>query len=145
MSFFLSVIGLIYLILVVLWMLWIHKHKFAKGTCSSWNIWWIQFLGLCITRESSPIAGYLALQINTLWVKGQSLCLSLFFCDCFRATFMYEQFPEVMNMLWARMLRDNKKNWRRVYKVCHSTVAISNKHICLFMKALALSYSFDLL
>ncbi|XP_076023955.1 clathrin interactor 1a [Genypterus blacodes] len=33
-----------------------------------------------------------------------------------RATFMYEQFPEVMNMLWIRMLRDNKKNWRRVYK-----------------------------
>ncbi|KAF3838096.1 hypothetical protein F7725_009864 [Dissostichus mawsoni] len=33
-----------------------------------------------------------------------------------KATFMYEQFPEVMNMLWARMLRDNKKNWRRVYK-----------------------------
>ncbi|XP_007575277.1 clathrin interactor 1-like isoform X1 [Poecilia formosa] len=33
-----------------------------------------------------------------------------------RATFMYEQFPEVMNMLWGRMLRDNKKNWRRVYK-----------------------------
>ncbi|KAK2849385.1 hypothetical protein Q5P01_009219 [Channa striata] len=33
-----------------------------------------------------------------------------------RSTFMYEQFPEVMNMLWARMLRDNKKNWRRVYK-----------------------------
>ncbi|XP_049614197.1 clathrin interactor 1a isoform X3 [Syngnathus scovelli] len=29
---------------------------------------------------------------------------------------MYEQFPEVMNMLWTRMLRDNKKNWRRVYK-----------------------------
>lgn len=35
----------------------------------------------------------------------------------FRATFMYEQFPEVMNMLWTRMLKDNKKNWRRVYKV----------------------------
>lgn len=33
-----------------------------------------------------------------------------------KATFMYEQFPEVMNMLWARMLRDSKKNWRRVYK-----------------------------
>ncbi|TSQ81056.1 Clathrin interactor 1 [Bagarius yarrelli] len=33
-----------------------------------------------------------------------------------RATFMYEQFPEVMNMLWFRMLKDNKKNWRRVYK-----------------------------
>ncbi|TNM85168.1 hypothetical protein fugu_009346 [Takifugu bimaculatus] len=24
--------------------------------------------------------------------------------------------PEVMNMLWTRMLKDNKKNWRRVYK-----------------------------
>ncbi|XP_052430728.1 clathrin interactor 1a [Carassius gibelio] len=33
-----------------------------------------------------------------------------------RATFMYEQFPELMNMLWTRMLKDNKKNWRRVYK-----------------------------
>uniref|UniRef100_A0A8C1PF86 Clathrin interactor 1-like n=1 Tax=Cyprinus carpio TaxID=7962 RepID=A0A8C1PF86_CYPCA len=33
-----------------------------------------------------------------------------------RATFMYEHFPEVMNMLWTRMLKDNKKNWRRVYK-----------------------------
>nr|XP_025974388.1 clathrin interactor 1 isoform X2 [Dromaius novaehollandiae] len=29
---------------------------------------------------------------------------------------MYEQFPELMNMLWTRMLKDNKKNWRRVYK-----------------------------
>ncbi|NWW29750.1 EPN4 protein, partial [Panurus biarmicus] len=35
-----------------------------------------------------------------------------------KATFMYEQFPELMNMLWTRMLKDNKKNWRRVYKVC---------------------------
>uniref|UniRef100_A0A673M7E6 Clathrin interactor 1-like n=1 Tax=Sinocyclocheilus rhinocerous TaxID=307959 RepID=A0A673M7E6_9TELE len=34
-----------------------------------------------------------------------------------KSTFMYEQFPEVMNMLWTRMLKDNKKNWRRVYKV----------------------------
>ncbi|NXN92068.1 EPN4 protein, partial [Rhinopomastus cyanomelas] len=33
-----------------------------------------------------------------------------------KATFMYEQFPELMNMLWTRMLKDNKKNWRRVYK-----------------------------
>ncbi|XP_058137498.1 clathrin interactor 1 isoform X5 [Dasypus novemcinctus] len=33
-----------------------------------------------------------------------------------KATFMYEQFPELMNMLWSRMLKDNKKNWRRVYK-----------------------------
>ncbi|XP_028668507.1 clathrin interactor 1a isoform X1 [Erpetoichthys calabaricus] len=33
-----------------------------------------------------------------------------------RSTFMYEQFPEVMNMLWTRMLKDNKKNWRKVYK-----------------------------
>uniref|UniRef100_A0A3P8WX43 Clathrin interactor 1b n=1 Tax=Cynoglossus semilaevis TaxID=244447 RepID=A0A3P8WX43_CYNSE len=33
-----------------------------------------------------------------------------------KSTFLYEQFPEVMNMLWTRMLKDNKKNWRRVYK-----------------------------
>ncbi|CAI9586356.1 unnamed protein product [Staurois parvus] len=36
--------------------------------------------------------------------------------DIAKATFMYEQFPELMNMLWTRMLKDNKKNWRRVYK-----------------------------
>lgn len=33
-----------------------------------------------------------------------------------RETFTYEHFPEVMGMLWKRMLQDNKKNWRRVYK-----------------------------
>lgn len=60
---------------------------------------------------------------------------------------MYEQFPEVMNMLWARMLRDNKKNWRRVYKVCPSTVAPSDKHTCLKMiqgYCLSTEYSVDL-
>lgn len=25
-------------------------------------------------------------------------------------------------MLWTRMLKDNKKNWRRVYKVCYTAV-----------------------
>lgn len=34
-----------------------------------------------------------------------------------QATFTYEHFPEVMQMLWKRMLQDNKKNWRRTYKV----------------------------
>ncbi|XP_065924446.1 clathrin interactor 1 isoform X2 [Magallana gigas] len=33
-----------------------------------------------------------------------------------RYTFTYEHFPEVMGMLWKRMLHDNKKNWRRTYK-----------------------------
>uniref|UniRef100_A0A2M4A867 Putative equilibrative nucleoside transporter protein n=1 Tax=Anopheles triannulatus TaxID=58253 RepID=A0A2M4A867_9DIPT len=32
------------------------------------------------------------------------------------ATFTYEHFPEVMSMLWKRMLQDNKTNWRRTYK-----------------------------
>lgn len=32
------------------------------------------------------------------------------------ATFTYEHFPEVMSMLWKRMLTDNKSNWRRTYK-----------------------------
>lgn len=31
-------------------------------------------------------------------------------------TFTYEQFPEVMGMLWKRMLQDNRTNWRRTYK-----------------------------
>lgn len=37
-------------------------------------------------------------------------------------TFTYEHFPEVMGMLWKRMLHDNKKNWRRVYKVGETTM-----------------------
>ncbi|KAJ0050082.1 hypothetical protein NL108_011846, partial [Boleophthalmus pectinirostris] len=32
------------------------------------------------------------------------------------ATFMYEHYQEVMGMLWIRMLKENRKNWRRVYK-----------------------------
>lgn len=32
------------------------------------------------------------------------------------STFTYEHFPEVMSMLWKRMLQDNKENWRRTYK-----------------------------
>lgn len=33
-------------------------------------------------------------------------------------TYTYEHFPEVMSMLWKRMLHEgNKKNWRRSYKV----------------------------
>uniref|UniRef100_W8BJ08 Clathrin interactor 1 n=1 Tax=Ceratitis capitata TaxID=7213 RepID=W8BJ08_CERCA len=32
------------------------------------------------------------------------------------STFSYESFPEVMSMLWKRMLQDNKSNWRRTYK-----------------------------
>ncbi|XP_031632874.1 telomere length regulation protein TEL2 homolog [Contarinia nasturtii] len=32
------------------------------------------------------------------------------------STFTYEHFPEVMSMLWKRMLQDNKTNWRRTYK-----------------------------
>ena len=31
-------------------------------------------------------------------------------------TFTYEAFPEVMGMLWKRMLQDNRSNWRRTYK-----------------------------
>lgn len=33
-----------------------------------------------------------------------------------QATFTFEHFPEVMTMLWRRMLQDNKRNWRRTYK-----------------------------
>lgn len=33
-----------------------------------------------------------------------------------QSTFYYEQFPEVMGMLWKRMLQDNRAAWRRTYK-----------------------------
>jgi hypothetical protein len=36
--------------------------------------------------------------------------------DLAQATFSYEYFPEVMSMLWRRMLIDNQTNWRRTYK-----------------------------
>lgn len=35
--------------------------------------------------------------------------------DLAQSTFAYEHFPEVMGMLWKRMLHD-KRNWRRTYK-----------------------------
>ncbi|TMS36172.1 hypothetical protein L596_003406 [Steinernema carpocapsae] len=31
-------------------------------------------------------------------------------------TFQYDAFPEIMNMLWKRMLQENRAAWRRVYK-----------------------------
>lgn len=31
----------------------------------------------------------------------------------------YEAFPEVMGMLWKRMFHENRREWRRVYKVCY--------------------------
>lgn len=37
------------------------------------------------------------------------------------STFTYEHFPEVMSMLWKRMLQDNKTNWRRTYKVSNNS------------------------
>ena len=44
--------------------------------------------------------------------------------DIAKYTFMYESFPEVMGMLWKRMLIE-KKNWRRTYKV--------RERFCLFV------------
>lgn len=46
-----------------------------------------------------------------------------------QATFTYEQFPEVMSMLWKRMLQENKRNWRRTYKVSSFLLYI---YICQF-------------
>jgi len=43
-----------------------------------------------------------------------------------QGTFTYEHFPEVMSMLWKRMLQDNKKSWRRTYKVILNIVNISS-------------------
>ena len=41
-----------------------------------------------------------------------------------QATFTYEQFPEVMGMLWKRMLGE-RKNWRRTYKVRNTVLTVS--------------------
>lgn len=37
----------------------------------------------------------------------------------------YEAFPEVMGMLWKRMLHENRRDWRRVYKVRISSCGYS--------------------
>ena len=52
-------------------------------------------------------------------------------------TFTYEHFPEVMSMLWKRMLQE-KKNWRRVYKVSclqRNVLSLFIPSICLNVKA----------
>ena len=44
-------------------------------------------------------------------------------------TFTYEHYPEVMSMLWKRML-DSKKNWRRTYKVSISFCCVLVEDVC---------------
>lgn len=44
------------------------------------------------------------------------------------STFTYEHFPEVMSMLWKRMLQDNKTNWRRTYKVSYNYRLLSKRN-----------------
>lgn len=48
-----------------------------------------------------------------------------------QATMTYEHFPEVMTMLWKRMLQDNRKNWRRTYKVSFILLFMSQKVLLL--------------
>lgn len=79
---------------------------------------------VCVTQAYRTRARWAETPLCCSWQSGFyfsfkyiCMCYSVF-CVCLcRSTFMYEQFPEVMNMLWTRMLKDNKKNWRRVYKV----------------------------
>ena len=54
-------------------------------------------------------------------------------------TFTYEHFPEVMAMLWKRMLENNPKHWRRCYKVRNrSSLVLSRPNAGSFSKALLL-------
>ena len=55
-------------------------------------------------------------------------------------TFTYEHFPEVMSMLWKRMLQE-KKNWRRVYKVCRYEGSFLSFYNGLFMPNCQRKYS----
>lgn len=50
-------------------------------------------------------------------------------------TFTYEHFPEVMSMLWKRMLESSGKSWRRTYKVS-SVVTGYGTLRCLWLVAL---------
>ncbi|OQR73911.1 clathrin interactor 1-like [Tropilaelaps mercedesae] len=50
-----------------------------------------------------------------------------------QATFSYESFPEVMGMLWRRLLEDNKRVWRRVYKAMLNIFSIHHPFpVCVF-------------
>ncbi|KAJ4450719.1 hypothetical protein ANN_02149 [Periplaneta americana] len=49
-----------------------------------------------------------------------------------QGTFTYEHFPEVMTMLWKRMLQDNKKNWRRTYKHGVAKEILLSKYVIAF-------------
>lgn len=49
-----------------------------------------------------------------------------------QATMTYEHFPEVMTMLWKRMLQDNRKNWRRTYKVSFFTFYVAESFVVKF-------------
>lgn len=67
-----------------------------------------------------------------------------------RYTYTYEHFPEVMSMLWKRMLHENKKNWRRIYKVwtylcyftliCFISQLINRKGVSTFVLVAAASH-----
>lgn len=61
------------------------------------------------------------------------------------ATFSYETFPEVMSMLWKRMLQDNKTNWRRTYKVTikliHKLFHTIVSHVDIFLESVAVELS----
>ena len=53
-----------------------------------------------------------------------------------QSTFTYEQFLEVMGMLWKRMLGE-RKNWRRTYKVGY----LCENVICIHYSNLVVSFS----
>jgi hypothetical protein len=70
-----------------------YKHIYG-GNCKILIIWSVSCFALIIYWDSGALMQEVA-----------------------QGTFTYEHFPEVMSMLWKRMLQDNKKNWRRTYKV----------------------------
>lgn len=59
------------------------------------------------------------------------------------ATFTYEHFPEVMSMLWKRMLQDNKQHWRRTYKVIKKKFLFFFFCKCLYVSVTSCITIFD--
>jgi hypothetical protein len=64
-------------------------------------------------------------------------------CSISQATFSYEEYPEVMSMLWKRILKDANegKNWRRIYKVGVPEMSRTRVVLCTLLLLLLCVYA----
>lgn len=91
-----------------------HISNYVTNDFFGWKqLWFYFFSSTNVVMNYSDVESKVREATNDeAWGPHGSLML-----EVAQFTFTYEHFPEVMGMLWKRMLHDNKKNWRRVYKV----------------------------